>query len=199
MAEGREALTPEGIVAEAVSLIRERGLDGLSMRTLAGRMGVTAPALYTHLSNRGELMSACAQHGYDLLGERFAAITGDSAVDTARAASVEYVRFAVDEPELFRLMLEFRPDAIDLEVPNEHRGASAVFDRMIANLARAIDDGALVPADPLDYGLALWVAVHGVATVVTMAPGLDAEALVARVVDSMLAGWGGDGDRPRSV
>ena len=69
MAEGREALTPEGIVAEAVSLIRERGLDGLSMRTLAGRMGVTAPALYTHLSNRGELMSACAQHGYRLVDQ----------------------------------------------------------------------------------------------------------------------------------
>ncbi len=189
MSRVREALTVDRIVHEAVALVRESGLDALSMRALATRMGVTAPAFYTHVPSRDALLRACAQHGYDLMGERFDLSGTGSAVERARAAGVGYVRFALDEPDLFRLMFMFRPGAIDLDVPNEHGGASALFDRMITNLAEAIEEGALAPADPLDYGMALWSAVHGVATVAGLAPGIDADALACRVVDSMLSGW----------
>lgn len=195
MTDVREPLTADAIVHDAVELIRAGGVDALSMRALASRMGVTAPAFYAHFGSRRELLAACAQYGYDELGDRFMAAETGSAVEQAREASFIYVRFALDEPELFQLVFMFRPDAIELDVNNEHDGASTVFDRMIANLAQAIDDGDLAPAEPLDYGLALWAAVHGVATVVSLAPGLDADALVARVVDSMLAGWSGCGER----
>ena len=189
MSDTRGTLTADAIVGEAIELVRAGGVDALSMRALATRMGVTAPAFYAHFASREELLRACAQRGYDELAERYAQSASGRAVALARQACVAYVQFAIDEPALFRLMFMFRPGAIDLDVPNEHGGATAVFDAMIANLARAVEDGDLLPGDPLDYGLALWAAVHGVATVVGLAPGLDGEALVARVVDAMLAGW----------
>ncbi|MEZ5166741.1 MAG: TetR-like C-terminal domain-containing protein [Acidimicrobiales bacterium] len=87
----------------------------------------------------------------------------------------------------------YRPDAIELDLDTDvditHGGADSVFDAMLANLRRAIDDGDLAEADPLDYGLALWAAVHGVATVAGLAPGLAVDPLLDRVVGSMLDGW----------
>jgi AcrR family transcriptional regulator len=191
MTTARPALNGDAIVDEAIALIREGGVEALSMRTLATRIGVTAPALYAHFVNRDALLRACAQIGYDELERRFHEGEPTSAIDMIWISSRSYVRFAMDEPELFSLMFMFRPDAIEIAIDadNEHSGASTVFDAMLENLSTAVANGELRAADPLDYGLALWAAVHGVATVGSLAPGLDTGALVDQVVGGLLDGW----------
>lgn len=191
MSAPRPTLSADGITAEAIALVRERGVGELSMRALAGRIGVTAPALYAHFANREALLRACAQVGYDELDARFRAGDPQSPIDMIWVSSRSYVGFAMDEPELFALMFMFRPDAIEITVDadNAHGGASTVFDAMLANLADAISQGHLRPADPLRYGLALWAAVHGVATVGALAPGLDTDSLLDDVVGGLIEGW----------
>lgn len=181
------------IVDEAIALVREDGVSALSMRALAGRMGVTAPAFYAHFRGRDELLRACAQVGYDRLAEAFERDAPASAIEMVRASSRSYVHYALDEPALFSLMFMFRPGAIEIDVDInadiEHTGASVMFDSMIANIAVAITDGDLRAGEPLDYGIALWAAVHGIATVANLAPGMDVDKLLGDVVDGMLAGW----------
>ena len=185
----RAVLSADAIVAEALEVVRESGIESLSMRTLGARMGVTAPALYAHIGSRDQLLRACAQVCYDELANRFAAVRADSTIEMVRQASLVYVQFSIDEPQLFQLMFLYRPDSIVLDIDNEHSGASAVFNAMVGNLRNAIEEGDLAPAEPLDYALAMWAAVHGVATVTRMAPGLDAASLAERVVDGLIAGW----------
>ncbi|MEM7140611.1 MAG: TetR/AcrR family transcriptional regulator [Actinomycetota bacterium] len=188
---GRRALHPDSIVEESIAIIREKGVAALSMRALATRLHVTAPALYAHFRNRDALLRACAQVGYDEIDARFRKEQPASALDMIWVSSRSYVRFALDEPALFSLMFMYRPDAIEISVEAdvEHRGASTVFDAMLENLAQAMQDGDLATADPLAYGLALWAAVHGVATVAGLAPGLDVDGLLDDVVGGLLAGW----------
>jgi AcrR family transcriptional regulator len=54
------ALDRERIVGEAVALLDEDGLDGLTLRKLAVRLGVQAPTLYWHIRNKAELVNALA-------------------------------------------------------------------------------------------------------------------------------------------
>lgn len=54
------ALDKERIVGEAVALLDENGLDGLTLRKLAVRLGVQAPTLYWHIRNKAELINALA-------------------------------------------------------------------------------------------------------------------------------------------
>lgn len=54
---GRQTLTSEQIVAAALDLIDETGLDGHSMRTLGTRLGVDASTLYYHLPSKDALHS----------------------------------------------------------------------------------------------------------------------------------------------
>ena len=49
-------LTRERIVQEALSLLAENGLEGVTLRRLATRLGVQAPTLYWHIRNKEELL-----------------------------------------------------------------------------------------------------------------------------------------------
>jgi AcrR family transcriptional regulator len=53
MAKG---ITRERIVAAALELLDEKGMDALTVRALASRLDVGAPALYWHVRNKQELL-----------------------------------------------------------------------------------------------------------------------------------------------
>lgn len=52
----RDTLTGEQIVAAAVGLLDEEGLDGLNMRALGERLGSAATAIYWHIKTKDELV-----------------------------------------------------------------------------------------------------------------------------------------------
>ena len=49
------------VVDEAEALLDDDGLDGLSLRTLAGRLGVRLPTLYWHIPSKAALVAAIAK------------------------------------------------------------------------------------------------------------------------------------------
>src|SRR5215218_7767246 len=51
----RPQLTRERVVAEALTIIAEEGVQALTMRTLAARLGVVPGALYHHVRNKQQL------------------------------------------------------------------------------------------------------------------------------------------------
>ncbi|MGH1526704.1 TetR/AcrR family transcriptional regulator C-terminal domain-containing protein [Leifsonia sp. L25] len=52
----RATLTADRVIDAGLALADADGLDGLSMRTLAQRLGVVPMALYKHVSNKDELI-----------------------------------------------------------------------------------------------------------------------------------------------
>jgi len=60
----RPALDRDRLVAAAFAHLDEDGLDGLSMRRLAARLGVQAPALYWHVGDKAELLGLMARDIY---------------------------------------------------------------------------------------------------------------------------------------
>src|SRR4029453_6340929 len=51
----RPQLTPQRVVAEALAVIAQDGLQALTMRRLAARLGVVPGALYHHVGNKQQL------------------------------------------------------------------------------------------------------------------------------------------------
>lgn len=54
-------LNRETVIAEALDLLDEVGLDGISTRQLAKRLGVEQPSLYWHFHKKEELLAAMAE------------------------------------------------------------------------------------------------------------------------------------------
>jgi AcrR family transcriptional regulator len=50
-------LTPDLVVAEALGLIDELGVAGLTMRTLADRLGTYPTSIYWHVGNRNDVLT----------------------------------------------------------------------------------------------------------------------------------------------
>jgi len=59
---GEIDLSAEQIVLAAVEILREGGLDSVSMRSVASRLGVTPPPVYARIGNKDALLDAVADH-----------------------------------------------------------------------------------------------------------------------------------------
>lgn len=99
------------LVETGFAMAREAGPDGVALREVARRVGVSHNAAYRHFADREELLSEIADRGMDLLTEameaRLATVPGDlDPVARGRARLREvgraYVEFALAEPGLFR-------------------------------------------------------------------------------------------------
>jgi len=53
------------IVSAAIEVLDEHGLDGLSLRAIAARLGVRQPALYHHVDSKADLLAAVAEEVLD--------------------------------------------------------------------------------------------------------------------------------------
>jgi TetR/AcrR family transcriptional regulator, tetracycline repressor protein len=70
-------LTKAAIVQAALDLLDEAGMDGLTVRALAARLGVQAPALYWHVRNKQALLDEMATHVWRQIGEVMAGLPAD--------------------------------------------------------------------------------------------------------------------------
>ncbi|GAB3392987.1 TetR/AcrR family transcriptional regulator C-terminal domain-containing protein [Humibacter soli] len=87
MAKG---LTKAVIANEALALLDEVGMDGLTVRALAARLDVKAPALYWHVRDKNELLDEMATQVWRGIGAELATGSGlaDWETDLRRFADV---------------------------------------------------------------------------------------------------------------
>ncbi|WIA99546.1 TetR/AcrR family transcriptional regulator [Curtobacterium sp. MCBA15_012] len=96
------------LLDEAVAALRESGVEGLSLRELARRAGVSHGAPRSHFVDRRALLDALAVLGFERLHDRVQqAIAGsDGLRDRFRRVAHAYVDFAVEDAALMELMFE---------------------------------------------------------------------------------------------
>jgi len=70
-------LTKAAIVQAALDLLDEAGMDGLTVRALAARLGVQAPALYWHVRSKQALLDEMATQIWRQIGDVMAGLPAD--------------------------------------------------------------------------------------------------------------------------
>jgi len=70
-------LTKAAIVQAALDLLDEAGMDGLTVRALASRLGVQAPALYWHVPGKQALLDEMATQIWRRIGDVMTGLPGD--------------------------------------------------------------------------------------------------------------------------
>ena len=95
-ARAREAI----VVARAI--LEEEGLDGLTMRALAARLGIKAPSLYAHFRDKRDIENALIAEGLLEQAEAQEAATDDE--DPIFTLWMGYRRWCVANPALHRLI-----------------------------------------------------------------------------------------------
>ncbi|ROQ40001.1 TetR family transcriptional regulator [Frondihabitans sp. PhB188] len=96
------------LLDEATMVLRESGVDGLSLRDLARRAGVSHGAPRSHFVDRQSLLDALAELGFDRLTVAVRTALGGAGDLSARFGRVAraYVDFAIDDAALMELMFQ---------------------------------------------------------------------------------------------
>ena len=102
----RPRLTLQRVIDEALAVLDDEGIDNLTTRNVARRLGVTQPALYTHVASLDELRAAAAAHGAEELSQLVrTAVEGTSHDDAVRAMAHAYRGYVRDHPDRYLLQL----------------------------------------------------------------------------------------------
>lgn len=152
------------LVAAALKEIAKTGPDGFSLRGVARRAGVSAPAVYRHFADKDALLAAVAEECWDRIGAALLAAVEaapDDALERFRATGIAYVTFAVEHPEHFRAMSV--PGLIERMSPDRMERANAWSTEERTALARAQETGQIAALPLDDIMLAATSLTHGVA------------------------------------
>jgi AcrR family transcriptional regulator len=181
-------------IEAALDLLTEGGVEALSLRGVARRVGVSAMAPYRYYPDKAALLAAVARSGFEGLA---AAMRKASASGPPREAlvaiGVAYVTYAVDHPALFRLMFGSQCRSGDPDLRSARDATYAVLSGTVARAYPAAAHDAL--------SLGCWSLTHGLASLFLdgrlsdRAAGSCAE-IAERVNRAMLALDGPPGGRP---
>lgn len=152
------------LIEAARRLLESEGPTALSLRAVAREAGVSPAAPYHHFKDKGELLDAVAQEGWQML---------DAALAEAKAAApsireamsglgVAYVCFARDNPALYRVMYDTARDKEALPEAMQAGDNDNAYCKVRNTLLEAGAD----PTASVDLELATtaaWCAAHGLA------------------------------------
>jgi AcrR family transcriptional regulator len=152
------------LVAAGMEILETEGLEGLSLRAIAARVGVSHAAPRNHFGTLKGLLTAIAAEGFrrHAAAMRAGLAPGASRAERQRAAMEGYVRFAAEQPALFALM--FSPLHCFHDDPALHTAASESY-AVLRDIAAGLDwDKADSPDAGRRAEWMLWSLVHGYAT-----------------------------------
>jgi AcrR family transcriptional regulator len=169
-------------------LVRTASEDEVSIRAVAEAVGVTPPSIYRHFEDKQLLLfEVCARQFAHLDEVAAAAVEGiEHPVEAVAALGRAYVRFGLDHPEAYRIMFMGRVDMTPEQYADEVLADTGSFAMLVAAVQRCFDAGHVGdgPTDAVTGALVLWVAVHGLTSLLIAKPGMpwgDVESMCDQV------------------
>ncbi|MBR0666528.1 TetR/AcrR family transcriptional regulator [Roseomonas hellenica] len=185
------------LIAAAGEMLERDGPEAISFRAVARATGVSQTAPYNHFQSKEDLLATVAEAGFRDL-EASQSATAEAArpgEDRVTALGLDYVRFALRRPQLYRLM--FGVGVSDWYAHPEVLAAKGASFRPIQTvLAEQLAAGGEAGPEAVETAaIAAWALVHGLAMLLidrSLDPAKkaagQAEALVTRVVGLVASG-----------
>lgn len=152
------------IVAATLLVVRREGYQGVSLRAIAREVGWTPAALYRYFPSKDALIAAIRAEGFERMEGVLDSARAQAAdpLDAIRAAMRGYLEFALEEPEVFRLMYDLvQSDGSSTPMVRAARKRAFAVARAIAT--DAVEAG-LLEGEPNLLAHLYWVNAHGLAS-----------------------------------
>jgi AcrR family transcriptional regulator len=168
----------EACLCEAMRIIADVGIEDLSLRQVARRLGVSHQAPYRHFPSRDHLLAQVVDRCFRTFAAHLAQAgeTDDPMADLERMGRL-YLEFSRERPLEYRLMFGAK-----LPNPHDHpemleRGSGA-FDQLRRCLCRIIGLPEDSPQVDLEAML-VWSTIHGLASI------LETDAICHKGIDTL--------------
>lgn len=156
------------LLEAALAVISEMGPQGLSIREVARRAGVSHAAPYRHFADKDEMILAVVEQGFELMQQTMLeekAAAPDDPVNQFAASGLAYVNFALQHPAYYRVM--FSGDLLSTKghVTLQHTSHEALQE-MVANITQCQTLGVVKQGDAVMQALTILSTIHGFVSLV---------------------------------
>jgi AcrR family transcriptional regulator len=108
--EKRRIRTREAILEAALQIVRQDGVEALSIREIVGRIDYSPSGLYEYFSSKEEIIQELMNEGFARLTAHMEhGIQGETALERLQEAGKTYMHFALQEPQLYLMMFNHKP------------------------------------------------------------------------------------------
>ena len=157
--KSKKMTTPEALLKAASELLEKGGVEAVTTRAVCAAVNVQAPTLYHHFGDKNGLLDALVEQGIsEFLAQKGAQHETDDAIADHLAGWDDFLRFTLDRPQLFRLMIQRAGDNQKL--------VDAAMAKTDARLARLAAEGRLKTEVRFARSVLMAVA-NGVTTLAT--------------------------------
>ncbi|WP_019499718.1 TetR/AcrR family transcriptional regulator [Pseudanabaena sp. PCC 6802] len=156
----------QSLIDAAIALIGEEGIDDLSLRQVARRVGVSHNAPYRHFEDKEALLAAVAEQGFQSLRTTMETARQAAPSDPSHrleAIGIAYVNFALANPLHYRLMFgDYRCNFSKYTALAE--ASRQAFMVLVSTIQEGQTAGIFRAADTIDMARVAWSLVHGQST-----------------------------------
>lgn len=188
---------PAEILKAARELFLKQGVENVTTRQIAARVGISQTALYVYFSSKEEMLEALAEDAWRGLAAALAAAdtAGESVdpVERLRAVLAAYMKFWLRHADDFRIVFmrkTLRMCQNDMKAKLGLR--SDLLDRLAARFKEAVEAGAAKNSQrPEEAALAMWSSASGAVSLRLAFPDLhwpSEDAHIAATIDMIVRG-----------
>ncbi len=152
------------LIQAGVEILSKEGIEGLSLRKVAKRVGVSYAAPYAHFKDRQALVAAISTEGFKKLYKALDAAVSKH-VDDPRQQLVEaaraYVKFAMTNTDIFKIMFSGVLEK-EKEYPSFVEASRKTFGKVVEIVQACQNAGILSSTSPELMAVSIWGQVHGI-------------------------------------
>lgn len=150
--------TKEEIIAAALQIVRESGLEAVTARELGARLGSSARPIFTVFDNMEEVLAGVEDVARELYRQYIE--RGLTQTPAFRGVGLEYIQFAIQEPKLFQLLFMSEKSG-----KNDVAHVLALIDENYEAILKSVQDLYGFDRENADRLYRhLWIYSHGIAT-----------------------------------
>jgi AcrR family transcriptional regulator len=152
------------LLREAARAIRADGPDGVTLRDVGRRLGVSRTALYRHFADKSALLASVAREGFQTFSRELQDAWDGAGGGLAgfQAMGAAYVRFALANQAHYRIMFGRFKDLCSSDAALA-ADASASFQVLVDALVSLQRANTIRAGNPEELGRYIWATMHGVA------------------------------------
>lgn len=175
----RVKIQREEIVRAAVDLVRTEGADKLCARALAEKLGCSTQPVFSNFETMDELRLAVVCAADALCGKFIKEEVEKKDFPVYKASGMAYIRFAVEEKELFKLL--YMRDRTGETEESSHKLTESMHEIVKGNTGLNDEKASL-------FHLEMWAFVHGIAVILATGFATFDRELVSRMLTDAYLG-----------
>ncbi|MDE6129156.1 MAG: TetR/AcrR family transcriptional regulator [Lachnospiraceae bacterium] len=148
----------EEIIAAALQIVQENGIEAVTARELGARLGSSARPIFTVFDNMEEVLAGVEDMARELYRQYVE--RGLTQTPAFRGVGLAYIQFAIQEPKLFQLLFMSEKSGA-----NDVAHVLALIDQNYEVILKSVQDSYGLDRENADRLYRhLWIYSHGIAT-----------------------------------